>query len=257
MYGCVRDQGSGSEASFEYLFVGERCSTTSLKVAQENTKQIWANGSAGGVRSCLQHMFAGGTQTGYYTTSRSHVFPASNQYAFGFLNDEIKLKDLTGAGDSFRAVAIDGIGPTIANVQNGYYPYFSTGAAYTITSAAAGFTQYVLAGNQALFATALLGKLGHPAFTSDSNKNYTGILPWSPTLSVGDASPGGIYDATNPATIPATSATAAATPTNPYIKTASGGLNNCDVPVWDSGNLEGTSTTTVEKALLGSGQVND
>ena len=252
VYICRRDYGSGTEASFEAYFLGARCGLSTETVPAEDASVVWANGSGGQMRSCLQHMFAGGTQTAYYSTA-SHTFPAGNQYAIGFLNSEITLKNLTGAADGFRLVAVDGVGPTVANVQNGYYPYFSTGVAYTISSGTG-----VLSGNPSLVVTALLGKLGHPQFTADSNANYNGVKPWSPTLSTGDVSPAPLYAASNPlSSIPSTSTIAAGNPTNQYTKASSGSVSNCDTPVWDSGDLEGTSTTTVEKNLLGTGQVNN
>ncbi len=251
VYICRRDFGSGTEASFEAYFLGERCSISSEAVPNEDAVTTWANASGGAMRTCLQHMFAGGTQTAYYS-SASHTFPAGNQYAIGFLNDEITLKNLTGASDSFRLVAVDGVGPTVANVQNGYYPYFSTGLYFQIKTGTG-----VPTGTSATAATNLLKLLGHPQFTHDSNAGYNGGLPWSPTLSVGDSSPAPLYAASNPPTIPATSTTAAANPTNAYTKNQSGSINNCDTPVWDSGDLEGVQTTTVETKLLGNGQVND
>jgi len=254
VYICRRDDGSGTEASFEAYFLGERCGLSSETVPVEGGGTVWANGSGGGMRTCLQHMYAGGTQTAFYASSspQSQTFTAGNQYAIGFINDEITLKNLTGAADSFRLVAVDGVGPTVANVQNGYYPYFSTGLYFEISSG-----NGVPTGNTATAVTSLLKILGHPQFTHDSNAAYNGVLPWSPTLSTGDSSPAPLYAATNPPTIPATSATAAANPTNAYTKNQSGSINNCDTPVWDSGDLEGVSTATVEKSLLGTGQVND
>jgi len=257
VYICRRDIGSGTEASHEYEWLGERCGLSDLQVPAEGNP-VWANASGGKVRACLQTLMLGGTQKAYYSTSspQSVTFPAG-QYAIGFLNDEIKKSDLTGAGDSFRFPAIDGAGPTIANVQNGSYQYFSTGVAYTIKAGngvlgtGAGGTGNSAASSAVV--TALKGKLGHPQFTSDSNANYTGILPWSPTEAVGDMSPAPLYAASNTPTNPATSATAAANPTNTYTKNTSGSINNCDMPTWDSADLEGIKPTTVQKGLLGTG----
>ena len=191
VYICRRDKGSGSEASFEYLFLGERCSLSDLVVPDENASTVRANGSAGNVRTCLQHMYTGGAQTGYYLTSVT-VTQAGGQYAIGFQNAEVKLSDVTKVGDSIRFIAIDGAGPTVANVQNGFYPYFSSGLAYTITK---GTNILNTSSNTGKAVAALLGKLGQPVWTADSNSNYTGVLPWSPTLTVGDASPAGVLAA--------------------------------------------------------------
>ena len=244
VYICRRDNGSGTEASFEAYFVGARCSLSSLTVPQEDTNVVWANASGGAMRTCLQHMYAGGTQVGFYSTG-SHTFPAGNQYAIGFLNTEITAANLSGAGDSFRLVAVDGVLPTIANVQNGYWPYFSTGVAYQVKKGS-----NIPTGNAATVFTALTGKIGHPVWTADSNTNYA-TNPWG---IVGDVSPAGLYAATNAPAVPATSTTAKTNPTNAYTKTSSGAIDNCDTPVWDSADL---ATTPVEGKLLGTGTVND
>ena len=124
IYLCRRDYGSGTEASFEALFVGERCSKTGLSVPGEDSATVWANGSGGGVRTCLQaFQNAGKTLTAYYSSAT--ITPAGNQFAIGFLNTEVTASNLVGSGDAFRFVAIDGALPQIANVQNGTYPYFS------------------------------------------------------------------------------------------------------------------------------------
>lgn len=247
VYICRRDYGSGTEASFEAYFLGARCSLSSLSLPGENGTTVFAAGSGGGVRACMQAFFSGGSIKEFYPPNATVAEPGG-QYAIGINNAEITAGNLTSAGDSFRAIAIDGVGPTVANVQNGYYPYFSTGVAYTIKTGTG-----VLTGNPLLAVNALLGKLGHPAFTAASNAGYTGVLPWSPTLSVGDTSPAALFAATNPPAVPSTSATAATNPTNAYTKNTSGVTNNCDTPIWDSNDL---ATTPVESKLLGSGVVN-
>ena len=72
VYICRRDNGSGTEASFEAYFLGARCSLSSLTVPQEGTTSgsnfVWANASGGAMRTCLQHMQAGGTQVGFYSS---------------------------------------------------------------------------------------------------------------------------------------------------------------------------------------------
>jgi hypothetical protein len=244
VYICRRDIGSGTEASFEAYFLGERCGLSSLAVPAEDAVETWANASAGTMRTCLQNMDLGGTQTAYYSTA-SHTFPAGHQYAIGFLNTEITAANLSGAGDSFRFIAIDGVLPTIANVQNGYYPYFSTGVAYQIK---AGSNQPA-ASPKAVF-TAIQSKIGHPVWTADSNSNYASN-PWGVA---GDTSPAGQFAASNPPAVPATSTTAKTNPTNAYTKTSSGAIDNCDTPVWDSNDL---TTTPVESKMLGTGIVND
>jgi ABC-type phosphate transport system substrate-binding protein len=261
VYICRRDFGSGTEASFEAYFLGARCGASSETIPGEDGATVWANASGGAMRTCLQHVFAGGTQTSYYDSNGDNNTTGAKytknftggQFGIGLLNDEVTTSNLTGAGDSFRFVAVDGVGPTVENVQNGYYPYFSTGLAFQIKSGTG-----VPTGAPATVATNLLKLLGHPTFTADSNASYLGVLPWSTTGTTGDLAPAPLYAGTNLlSALPSTKAIAGVNPTNQYTKGSSGTIDNCDTPVWDFGHLEGHKTTVVEKSLLGNTWVND
>jgi hypothetical protein len=245
IYLCRRDYGSGTEASFEAYFVGQRCGKTALGVPGEDGATVWAAGSGGGVRTCLQAFNAGGkTLTGFYSTASS-ISPVGGQYAVGFINTEITAANLSGASDGFRLVAIDGVLPQVANVQNGTYPYFSTGASYQIKAGKPGAPS----GNPLAAFNAITAKIGHPIWTADSNTNYS-KNPWGVA---GDVSPAGSYATTNPPTLPASHTTAATNPTNSFTKNASGSINNCDQPVFDSA----LPAAPVESVLLGTGTVNN
>lgn len=266
VYLCRRDFGSGTEASFESEYFGQRCSALATEnIPQEDGQFVFAAGSGGGVRSCLQAFFAGGSITPYYTPGTTNPAPAGSnspvaepgsQFAIGINNAEITAGNLSGAADSFRAIAIDGSGPTVPNVQNGVYPYFSTGVSYQIKTGAG-----VPSGNPKLVSSALLAKLGHPAFTAVSNSGYNGVVPWNGTvtgagsLATGDASPAGLYLSSNHlSSVPSTSAIAASNPTNMFTKSLSGTVNNCDTPVFDSADQP---HTTPESKVLGNTAVND
>jgi len=206
---------------------------------------VWAAGSGGGVRTCMQaFQNAGKTLTHFYDTAT--ITPTAGSYAVGFLNTEVTAANLSGTGDAFRYVAVDGVLPQIANVQNGTYPYFSTGAAYKIQPGKPNAP-----GGASLVAFNAVTKLiGHPLWTADSNTNYS-ANPWGVA---GDVSPAGLYAASNPPTLPADHVSAKANPTNAFTKSASGGVNNCDVPQFDGADL---STNPVETKLLGTGTVNN
>ena len=207
---------------------------------------VFANGSAGGVRSCLQNVFAGGNQTEYYPPKAVHTFHAGG-YGIGVLNGELTAANLSSAGDSYRLIAVDGAGPLVENVANGFYPYFSTGNGYQIVAGA-----HIPGGNVALAGNQLLKLLGESAFVADSNKAY-GSAPWTIAngTQLGDASPAGHLPA--PA-VPATFATVALNPVNAYSKSTSGSINNCDTPVFD---VTDYATTPVPSKLLGNGNVNN
>jgi hypothetical protein len=244
MYLCRRDFGSGTEASYEYLFVGERCGKTSLSVQGESAS-VWAAGSGGGVRTCLQAFNNGGkTLTHFYATDT--FAPSAGSYAFGFLNTEVTASNLSGAGDAFRFIAVDGALPQISNVQNGTYPYFSTGASYKILSG-----PNAPSGDALTAFNAVTKLIGHPLWTADSNTNYS-ANPWGVA---GDVSPAPLYAATVPPTLPASHSTAKTNPTNAFTKALSGAVNNCDVGQFDSNDL--SANNPVESQLLGTGTVNN
>lgn len=261
VYLCRRDIGSGTEASYEAEFLGERCSSfVTLVLPAEDGAYVFASGSGSGVRGCLQAFYSSGNITPYYLPGtdtpagpgvNTPVHEPGSQFAIGINNAEITAGNLSGAADSFRAIAIDGAGPTVENVQNGVYPYFSTGVSYQIKAGTG-----IPTGNPKIVGGAILAKIGHPAFTSVSNSGYTGVLPWSTTSTTGDASPAGIYLAGNPlTTIPATSASAAKNPVNDFTKSpSSGAVSNCNVPTFDT--INGTHTAP-ESKLLGSGAINN
>jgi ABC-type phosphate transport system substrate-binding protein len=257
VYLCRRDFGSGTEASFESEFLSERCSQLETQsLLPEDGTYVFAAGSGSGVRGCLEAFFQGGSITPYYLPGTSNpagpgqnspVTEGGSQFAIGINNAELSASNLSGANDSFRTVAIDGVGPTVANVQNGVYPYFSTGVSYQIKTGTG-----VPTGNPKIVAAALLSKLGHPAFTAVSNSGYTGVVPWSGT---GDAAPAGLYLKTNPVTtVPSTSAYAATNPTNVFTKSSSGTVNNCDIPVFDQADQ---TKTAPESKLLGTAPMNN
>lgn len=259
LYLCRRDVGSGTEASFEELFLNERCSITSLAMLAESGKLVWASGSNGGVRNCLNDFFTGGTITSFYNQDGSYTaggptnpYTANEpggQYAVGLLSTEVTAGNLSSAGDSFRLVAVDGVMPTLENVINGYYPYFSTGVSYYISGSTA---QNKPPANALAVFTALKGKLGHPTWTADSDTNYAG-RPWG---NGGDLAPAPLYASSTPPTTPATASTALSNPTNAFTKASSGVVNNCDLAVLDSADLA-TPVTATESKLLGTGTVND
>jgi hypothetical protein len=264
VYMCRRDPASGTEASFEYLFLNERC--TQFKASQIPSGDgtfVWENGSSGKVRTCLQDVFVGGSFTDFLGNKATFT---GNQGAFGFSNADITDANLTAASDSFRIVAIDGAGPTIANVQNGVYPYFSTGEAFTISSGHGALGSGTGNNNNdasvATMVGEILSKIGHPTFQGDSNANYTGLCPWNcpagGSLTVGDMPTAPVWAASNPPTVvPATSASASTNPTNAFSKALSGSIINCDPAQWDSVHLEGTVTTSPESKLLGTTNINN
>ncbi|HEY6925833.1 MAG TPA: hypothetical protein VI653_20300, partial [Steroidobacteraceae bacterium] len=250
VYVCRRDVGSGTEASFEAYFLGARCGSSSEQMAAQDGQFVFTNSSTGNVRSCLQAFFSGGTITpfnGDFNTTFPPVPQPGGQWAIGVLSSEVTAGNLSGANDSFRMIAVDGVLPTLANTINGFWPYFSTDVFYTI---AAGKTGAPTGSPLAAF-RALQAKIGHPAFTAVTNSGFAG-RPWG---NGGDLAPASLFQASNPPTIPSTAATAATNPTNAFTKASSGSVNNCDTPVLFN-NTGTPATTPAPSVLLGNGNVN-
>jgi hypothetical protein len=246
IYLCRRDKGSGTEASFEAYFVNARCANTALTLQPENGTTVFANSSGGNMRNCLKAFQVGGIrQTDFYDTA--FITTLGNQYAVGMLNMEITASNLSSASDAFRMIAVDGALPQIANVQNGYYPYFSTGNAYKITAGKTGAPT----GNPLTAFNAIANLIGHPIWTKDNNVNYS-ALPWGVS---GDLPPAALYAAAgkSPPTLPATHTTAAAVPTNSFYKGTASGISNCDYPAFDSTDLTGVPV----QALAPSGTITE
>ena len=255
VYICRRDVGSGTEASFEAYFLGARCSTSSEAMSTQDGQFTIESASGGNLEKCLQAFDVGGISiTPYnqdFNTTYPPITPTGNQWAIGILSTEIKSGDLTSHGDAFRMVAVDGVLPTLANVVNGYYPYFSTDAWYLIKSGSG-----VQTGDPLAAFNAIRNDIGHPTPTKDADTNYTG-RPWG---SGGDLSPASLFATASNAgytTFPVTTAEVESNPINVFSKASSGSVDNCDTPVL-SGNVNTgvTQTTSPEGVLIGSKYVN-
>ncbi|MGO9803459.1 MAG: hypothetical protein ACLPTM_12370 [Steroidobacteraceae bacterium] len=253
VYICRRDPGSGTEASYEEYFLNARCggaanpSGSKLTPRSEDGTFVWEQASTGNVRNCLQAFFGGGTVTSY--TGFPSVTEPGNQWAIGYAAEttpgNLKASGSNLCNDCFRAIAVDGVLPTLTNVVNGYDPFFSTDVFYTTSSGpdAAGS-----GANATLFST-MQGRMGHPVFTAITNAAYQGT-PWG---NGGDLGPAGTFAAGFPPVIPATGTTVGTNPTNAYTKTLTGPVVNCNVPSlahWTG------SETVPETNLLGTGDVN-
>ncbi|MDE2306030.1 MAG: hypothetical protein KGL34_10745 [Gammaproteobacteria bacterium] len=254
LYLCRRDKGSGTEASFEAYFLGQRCSSLvnapmlneATSTTDVNYPFVWANPSTSSIRKCLQGFFAGATTLSAYYTAGLTYTTAGNQYAIGIMSSEVKPTDISGAGDSYRLVAIDGVLPTLANAINGFYPYWSSGAAYQVKAGFAGAPS----GAPLTVLNNVVKLLGEPAWLAQSDATYVNTAPF---LHGGDLAPADQYFASNPPTLPATNASSLVTPTNAFTKNGS----NCNTPIPKGGATAITVLQSpTEGVLLGTGGVN-
>lgn len=248
VYLCRRDDGSGTEASFEAYFTGARCASStsgsSESMVKEDGHRIIESASNGNVLRCLDAFDQGGIAVspynGDYSSSNFAVItPTGGQWAVGVTTTEDTAAQQASWSDTLRMVAIDGVLPTLANVVNGFDPYFSTDAWYTVKS---GATAAIPTGAPLAGFKAIQADIGHPAAMHLVDLNYENV--WGDG---GDLAPASLFGSTATYTYPVTSAEAVANPINLWTKASSGSVDNCDVPVLavGKGSVEGT--------LLGSG----
>jgi hypothetical protein len=259
VYICRRDVGSGTEASFEAYFLGARCSSSDEAMANQDGQFTIESASTGNILRCLEGFDNGSVNitpyNGDFLTNYQPFTPAGNQWAIGITSTELTSAQLTSFGDTLRMVAVDGVLPTLANVVNGYYPYFSTDQFYTVKSGFNGSPSGTPPGS--VFA-AIQAVIGHPIEDKAVDANYSG-RPWG---SGGDLAPASLFATSSNAGYtawPVTTAAVLANPINVFTKASNGSVNNCDTPVL-YGSLAGagnTQQTAAEANLHGSNGVNN
>src|SRR6185437_7909713 len=157
-------------------------------MATQDGQFVIESASGGNVLTCMQAFDQGGIKITPYNQDFGTTYPAftpgGNQWAIGVLSTELKSTDLSSHGDAIRMVAIDGVLPTLANVVNGYYPYFSTDSWYTVKSG-----QNQPSGDPLAAFKAIQGDIGHPVPTKAADAGYSG-RPWG---SGGDLAPASLF----------------------------------------------------------------
>lgn len=256
VYLCRRDVGSGTEASFEAYFLGARCSASDEAMGTQDGQFTIESASTGNILRCLEAFDTGTVNVtpynGDFNSSFAPFTPTGGQWAIGITSTELTAAQLTSFGDTLRMVAVDGVLPTLANVVNGYYPYWSTDAWYTVKSGDNGSSAGTPAGS--VFSS-IQAVIGHPIQSKAADTNYSG-RPWG---SGGDLSPASLFATTSNAGYtawPVTTAAVEANPINVFTKASNGTVNNCDTPVL-YGTTSITQKSAAESNLHGSNGVND
>ena len=246
VYICRRDVGSGTEASFEYFFLGARCSTSSESMSSQDGRRVIEQASTGHILRCLEAFDNGSVNVTPYNqdfgTTYTAFTPAGNQWAIGITSSELKPAQFTSFGDTARMIAVDGVLPTLENVVNGYDPFWGTDAWYTIKSG-----NGIPSGDPLTVFKAIQKDIGAPSATSIVDGAY--INGWGDG---GDLAPANVWATSTSYTgYPASPAMVEANPVNLFTKAASGGVNNCDTPeLWSGAS---GLVSHAEATLLGSG----
>jgi hypothetical protein len=213
---CRRVATSGTQASFESFFLNQRCASVAATFAEPDgdgsgitdttyVPSSFAAGylvnaapSSGNVRSCLQAANTG------------------NYWGIGVLSTEVTASNLSGAGDSFRFVGIDGAAPTLANVANGDYDFFTENTINRINSG----TGVLADGDARREVIELIDeRLSAPARLVALNATFAG-RPW------GNGGVLGLSSNTTSNTAPYSDAEMAASPVNTQSRLG----NNCTPP---------------------------
>jgi hypothetical protein len=248
---CRRDVGSGTEASFEYYFLGARCSSSSEQMAVQDGHTVIEQASTGNILRCLRAFDQGDVNVTPYNSDFGTTFtpftPTGGQWAIGITSSELTPAQLTSYSDTLRMIAVDGVLPTLENVVNGYDPFWGTDSWYHIPSGDPGSSVGTNAGN--VFA-ALQGFIGHPVPNSAADATYVNV--WGDG---GDLGPASLF-ATNStySSYPVGPTAVLASPVNLWTKASSGSVNNCDTPVLYKGAT--TIKSPAESKLLGTTNVN-
>ncbi len=228
---CRREFGSGTEASAELFWLNEGCggnggtNASTLQIPAENIGtggNVVEETSTGNMAACLKAFDGSGNVTDYNGTAYPSGGPRP---AIGIISSEngpstfvLGSAPASASSPGVGVLRVDGALPTLENVANGYYPFFSEDVLYNISSAA------FYSGDAATVWNQVKSNIGTPTFLSDGDEGYNNYWGLS-----GDMSPPTIYGP--PATLPATAASVAASPNNALSKSLSGSPDNCDPPV--------------------------
>ena len=227
---CRRQDGSGTQASFENIFMRQRCEDGAVEIAAQNNPVSNSIGSGDGDDidptdpSQAALTVHGGTGSSDVVECLERVANAG-LYGIGINSTERVYSDESVDRDNWRTVKIDGVLPTSRNVVKGNYPYFSEIVCNTLPGEDTTVIEAEIVRDLVcvITPTALSGLL--PEFEHEWGQGgglgipggSVGFLPDS--LFTTDMTGTGL-----------TEAELAATPINTYTKSLAGPTNNCSVP---------------------------
>lgn len=218
---CRRVASSGTQASYETYWLGERCGIPGIRTfaLPDDASTVddtvyspsdFANGSlvnaapsSGNVRTCLAAANSG------------------NYWGVGVLSTEVTDSNYASGTAGFRFVAVDGAAPNVVNVANGDYDFFTENTINRVSNTFAGNQGALADGNPRREIVELIDeKLGLPTVLANLNATFDG-RPW------GDGGLLALASTSTPATAPYSSAELAANPVNTQTRDG----NSCMPPV--------------------------
>lgn len=218
---CRREFGSGEEASAELFWLGEGCGGSDLAIPSDDGVNVFQQTSTANVAGCLMAMDSGAA---IFDAFESGQQPSGGpgRPGIGIISSENNSSTFfLGSTIGVGVLAVDGALPTLENVVNGSYPFFSEDVLYTIKHP----PNFVDSEAAAVF-SAIEVIIGSPGFLWSVNKAYVNY--WGQS---GDLSPPTIYGP--PMTFPATASSVRVSPINALTKSSveTGSPNNCDPAV--------------------------
>ena len=230
---CRQQFGSGAEAAAEEQWLGQGCTTSDLVIPAGDNINVFENQSDSVVGFCLTALDLGGTVN-------LVSLPAAGRFAIGIMSSEngpslFGPDPLSPFSDDVRVIAVDGALPTLENVANGSYPFFTEDVLYRIASPG------LYHPPASTVWDAVTAYFGHPFSVGLNNqqafRNYWG--------QAGDlAVPTNFSPPVSTTQIPATFTSMETNPLNTLTKSSTGIVNNCDPAV-----LWGSSTTATYQFL--------
>jgi hypothetical protein len=231
---CRRGNSSGTQTSYQVHFLRQGCGTAgvgvpSLSFIGATTGSCTAGGCGWSSATYGADRVVAGTGASDVVACVNYR-TTQNQYAVGVLSTEVKSDDANNA--AFRHVKVDGLVPSLENIQSGAYDFFTedtlnTPSASSPQNTGAGGVP-ILSSQQANIPLALLASMRSPASIKASLVShpwgYGGVLA-IPTLATSSPAPVGTADE---------HAGILANPVNSSTRSATygGAPNNCN-PAWN------------------------
>lgn len=207
VYLCRRVPTSGTQASFETYFLRARCAEGVLGMpGASNTVNVGSGTS--NVRACLRDHNAG------------------NRWAVGLFSTE-NVEELSNSSDNhfgWRFIKINGHAPTLLNVANGKYDFYSEQSIQWRNASSGN----ALSGLKLTLMQDIATNAGSPPIIRALNAGFT--HPWGQGGVMALPTNGHIPTFPSPGN-PLTAAQIAANPVNTSTKSPTGSPNNCQPPV--------------------------
>ena len=230
---CRRGNSSGTQTGFGIQYLHQGCGTAgngdpTLSFVGATTASCTASGCGWGTTPVTDRVFAGTGSQDVINCMNAHS--VAGDYAIGVLTTEYAPNDAANA--AYRHVKVDGVAPSLENMQAGAWDFFTEDAFNVPNNTAPNFPN--VTNDQSLITAAIQSAFKAPALlqvaliqqgTSTGGAAWWGGAMAIPTLATSSPAPQGQASL---------HALVQSTPVNSQTRAKSygGGLNNCN-PAWN------------------------